>query len=249
MQDGNNPEGLSDWEEQASIMNAIFSGSILTIAASETFGADEGFIQPRDPLRQTILNLSFDVDDLLYDVVPPCTPHCSLHSFNNAQYHLDTRSWVIQERMLSPRTIHFTKNFVHLECKSFLTCEGSQDLLKYESNCHHRGPGAKNTSDIFSCLGFGELPEFLVEFFLDSWHKIVRKYSATNLSRSTDLLIALAGLASELRGSLQLTPTFGLWKEYLLRGMLWYLRLGQGVPSERGQSSERVNLCIDRAPS
>ena len=225
------PEGTLDWKQQTGIMNLIFSGSILTIAASEAFGADEGFIQPRNPLCQTTLSLHLDVDQLRYDVVPPCTPHCVLHSFNNANYHLDSRSWVLQERLLSPRTAHFTKNFVHLECKSSFSCEGAHE---YGSNCHHQGLSAKNTTDIFSFLGPGKLPDFLVDYFLSSWAGIIRKYSATNMSHPEDRLVALAGLASQLQGNFQLTPTFGLWKQYLLRGMLWYLRLGFGVFSGLG---------------
>ena len=230
MQD-DTPESRADWLQQATIMNLIFSGSVLTIAASEAYGADEGFIQARNPLCQTTLRLNLDIDHLFFDVVPPCTPHCVLHSFSNANYHLDTRSWVLQERLLSPRTVHFTKNFVHLECKSSFSCEGAHE---YKSNCHHEGLSAKNTTDIFSFLGLGELPGFLVDYFLSSWAKIVQKYSATNMSREEDRLVALAGLASQLKGNFQLTPTFGLWKEYFLRGMLWYLRLGYSVFSGLG---------------
>ncbi len=239
MQDGRTcPSACEDWEDQAGKLNDIFSNSVITIAASESFDGETGFIQSRNPLNQIICRLQPETG-LCYDVVPPCTPHCLAHPFNNAQYHLDTRAWVFQERILAPRTAHITRNFLHLECRTELVCEAMQGA----DACHHSGAVPKaDYQNLFSVLGLGvieglTIPEFTVPFFLSTWHGLVRRYSMTNLSRSSDILVALAGLAKQIQRVSNLTWSFGLWREYLLRDLLWYVRGGKGIPA------------LERAPS
>jgi hypothetical protein len=234
MQDGHCSSAASDdWIDQAGKMNDIFGNAVVTIAASECFDGNQSLIVPRNPLRQTTCRLEPSTKHR-YEVVPPCTPHCLLHSFDKARYHLDTRAWVFQERILSPRTLHFTRNFVHLECKTELSCEATLGA----DDCHHSGAVAKaDYQALFSMFGPGGLDDSVGDGFLAFWHELIRRYSTTSLSRKSDLLVALAGLAQQVQTNSQLTWSFGLWREYLLRDMLWYVRGGRGAP------------CRERAPT
>jgi hypothetical protein len=78
--------------------------------------------------------------------------------------------------------------------------------------------------------GMEGMGQFVGGAFLSAWRQIVRKYSTTNLSRDSDLLKALAGLTEPLRTNYQLTWSFGLCRDVLLREMLWYVRGGEGLP-------------------
>jgi hypothetical protein len=231
MQDGRtSPVASRDWNDQVGKLHDIFGGAVLTIAAAESFDGNEGFIDPRNPLSYTICRLDLDTKHG-YEVVPPCTPRCLQHTFDNALYHLDTRGWVFQERILSRRTAHFTRNFVHLECRTELQCEASS-----AASCHHSGAVAKADYQVlFSMFSAGELGDVAVEGFLSYWHGLVSKYSNTNLTRESDYLLAMAGLAQRIQKQARLTWSFGLWREHILRGMLWYVRGGKGLPArERG---------------
>ncbi|KIW65314.1 hypothetical protein PV04_07585 [Phialophora macrospora] len=209
-------------------MSDIFGNSIVTIAASEAHDSGQGFIAQRNPLSYTICQVNVETKQP-FEVIPPCTPHCPDHPFDNAQYHLDTRAWVLQERLLSSRTIHFTRNFVHLECKTDLKCEAMSEI----HNCHHQGSRTKadyeNFYALLPSLEMEGMRDFGGETFLGYWHQLTRKYSTTNLSRASDLLVALAGLTKPLREQYHLTWSFGLCRDFLLREMLWYVRGGVGV--------------------
>lgn len=234
MQDGPSSSIASeDWSNQVNKLHDIFGNAVITIAASECFDGDQGFIHPRNPLAQITCQL-YPETKLCYEVVPPCTPNCLAHPFDNARYHLDTRAWVFQERILSPRTVHFTRNFIHVECRTELVCEGRPSA----GNCHHSGAVSKaDYQNLFSVLGMEALGDSFSAFFLATWHEIVRRYSTTNLSRSEDLLAAIAGLATRIQKQSRLTWSFGLWREHVLQDMLWYVRGGKGTP------------CRERAPS
>ncbi|OAL42935.1 HET-domain-containing protein [Pyrenochaeta sp. DS3sAY3a] len=229
MQDGRHSTAASiDWYDQVNKLHDIFGQSVVTIAASESFDGDQGIIKPRNPLNQIVCQLYPDTK-LGYEVIAPCTPHCLYHSFDHARWHLDSRAWVFQERILSPRTAHFTRNFVHLECRTELKCETMST-----SGCHHSGSLSKaDYQALFSALGMGALCQSSTDFFLGIWHDILRKYSTTNLTRKEDVLLAVAGLAQRIQAQSQLTWSFGLWREHLLRGMLWYVRGGTGTPSRQ----------------
>ncbi|KAG9251902.1 heterokaryon incompatibility protein-domain-containing protein [Emericellopsis atlantica] len=239
MQDGGTlPAASDDWVDQAGKMSDIFGNATVTIAASECVDGTQNLIRSRNPLGQTICRLD-SCAQIPYEVVPPCTPHCLSHSFDRAQYHLDSRAWVFQERILSPRTVHCTRNFIHLECRTELRCEAA---WPDGDHCHHQGAVSKadyQSLFMFSACGLGldGLDELAVDGFLGVWHQLVRRYCRTSLSRRPDFLVALAGLGTRIQQTWELTWSFGLWREHLLRDMLWYVRRGRGAP------------CRERAPT
>jgi hypothetical protein len=102
------------------------------------------------------------------------------------------------------------------------------------ARCSHSGAVVKaRYEELFTHFylpGMEALEKYFEEAFTSGWHQIMRKYSTTNLSRPSDILVALAGLAKPLQERFQLTSSFGLWREFFLRDMLWYVRGGRGEP-------------------
>ena len=64
--------------------------------------------------------------------------------------------------------------------------------------------------------GIDGILELVSEQYLSYWHRLVSKYSTTNLSRASDLLIALAGLTKPLQDSYQFTQSFAIWTDFIL---------------------------------
>jgi hypothetical protein len=68
----------------------------------------------------------------------------------------------------------------------------------------------------------GESPSLPVSPTSD-WHIIVVEYTRCYLTKPTDKLAALAGLASIFRANTGFTYLTGLWKEDIRDGLLWYV--------------------------
>lgn len=105
-----------DWKDESRQMESIFSAAYCTIAATAAINSDAGFLK-RDINPDSVyvhdasgkeFYISTDIDDFDNDV-------------NKAQ--LNTRAWVMQEGVLSRRTIHFSANQIYWECGEGVFCE------------------------------------------------------------------------------------------------------------------------------
>lgn len=104
-----------DWNHESELMEQVFSSAYITIAATCASGTDDGFLKER-PERQYIqmtnVNASYFVceaiDNFYLDV---------------DQAELNKRGWVLQERALSRRSIHFTDRQCYWECGGGVRCE------------------------------------------------------------------------------------------------------------------------------
>ncbi|MCJ1451115.1 hypothetical protein MMC28_001450 [Mycoblastus sanguinarius] len=126
---------------------------------------------------------------------------------------LSQRGWYLQERRLSPRILHFTEHQLLWECESTWCFESSsqqdQALINVIDN---------SQSKTKSGLQDVENPEYIY----NAWFSIVREFSSGRLTRITDQLPALSGLANgylrKLRHDVYLA---GLWKGDMIRGLFW----------------------------
>lgn len=112
-----------DWELESKKMEDVFSNAYCTIAASSAESSLVGFLNPRQPPRDTIclprssepLYLAEHIDNFSSDVEKSA---------------LSSRGWVFQERALSRRTIYFTNTQVYWECGRGVLCETLARLYK-----------------------------------------------------------------------------------------------------------------------
>lgn len=114
-------EDTDDWEIEAGNMENVFSAAYCTIAADSAESSLVGFLHERKPRPcvavqyQTTHYFCKTIDDFHHDVEKSI---------------LNTRGWVLQERALSRRTIHFSANQVYFECGQGVRCETLTKLRK-----------------------------------------------------------------------------------------------------------------------
>jgi hypothetical protein len=109
-------EHYNDWKIEAERMEKVFASAYCTIAASSATGWNDGFLErksiPRYVHVQDVsgrwIYVGNNIDDFNSDV--DAGP-------------LNQRAWVLQERVLSRRIIHFTTNHTYWECGKGVRCE------------------------------------------------------------------------------------------------------------------------------
>jgi hypothetical protein len=104
-----------DWYKESRLMENIFSSAYCTIAASSASDSTKGFLGRR-PARPCV-----KVRDL-YHPLYVCENIDDFHR-DVEKGELSQRGWVLQERALSRRTIHFTTVQTYWECGRGIHCE------------------------------------------------------------------------------------------------------------------------------
>lgn len=113
-----------DWRREAARMGQVFSNAYCTIAATSAAASNEGFLAPK---LNSALSAALKTPEggLLH--ISEFMENCN-RDLESAP--LNTRGWVMQERALSRRTLHFTKTQVYWECGNGLNCERLFKLSK-----------------------------------------------------------------------------------------------------------------------
>lgn len=133
-----------------------------------------------------------------------------------------SRAWVMQERFLTSRTVHFHSAELVWECKESLLCECGgldvynnsrmQSVSRLKSRCAEAFAKHKNAAELRPL-----------------WFDLITLYSRLKLTDESDRLPALSGLA-KCFGDLSRGPYLGgLWESDLPEALLW-----QACPSMYG---------------
>lgn len=154
---------------------------------------------------------------------------------------VNLRAWVLQERLLASRVLHFCKGSIAWECGGFTRAEGhpsglrgfqlhgdrilpqvplrSFDRLKHGQELRKIRLGDSMEHD-------PQIPEEDLYGF-ELWARLVETYSRMNLTMDKDKLIALSGIAEVMSttvlGSKEAPAQYvsGLWRKYLESQLLW----------------------------
>ena len=110
-----------DWKHESRRMEKVFSLAYCTIAATSAVNSKAGF------LKRNVSTEYIFVQDASGRRFYVCT---GIDDFNNdvEKARLNTRAWVMQERVLSRRTIHFSNNQIYWECGEGVYCENLTKL-------------------------------------------------------------------------------------------------------------------------
>ena len=206
-------DSKEDWSQEALRMSLIYSNAIVNIAATASKDGSGTLLPARNPSMPVACiidaswkglpsgNYRFD-DDMRWARRIEHLP-------------LNERAWVLQERLLAPRTLHLAQDQMWWECSRSRFCETSpfQSLPR-------RVPYQEDPVSKFIALA-SEAPKFDAE----AWDWIVSKYSTCKLTKSDDKLIAFGGIAeavSAFSGWPADDYVAGLWKPALRHHLLWF---------------------------
>ncbi|KAH7393716.1 heterokaryon incompatibility protein-domain-containing protein [Cadophora sp. MPI-SDFR-AT-0126] len=194
-----------DFKTEAKKMEAVFKNAYCTIAATSAEDSTKGFLNR--PLKE---------EDSQYVIVPNsshgkvyiCT---SINDFPGdvEEGPLNMRAWVLQERALSRRTIHFTKRQTYWECGGGARCE----TLTHMKNAKL---SFRSDPDFPRSIQDRSLPAQIRLF-----QSLFEDYSDLGLTYEKDRPIAIESLAKALTDALDTEVRYGIFECFLHRSLLW----------------------------
>ncbi|KAN0070806.1 HET domain containing protein [Elaphomyces granulatus] len=109
-------EDKEDWKREAERMEHVFASAYCTIAASSASNWRDGF------LERNLSPQYFQIQSSSCRQVYVCG---NMHDYSKDmdESPLNKRAWVLQERVLSRRTIHFSAKQTYWECAGGVLCE------------------------------------------------------------------------------------------------------------------------------
>jgi hypothetical protein len=184
-------------------MSSIYSCSTINIAATSASDGNGGCFFNRDPERVWRYRISTSVHGLpkYYESIEDGDWDACLF-----ETPLVRRAWVLQERLLSPRTLHFSQTQLFWECNFVTACEVFPDKF----------PNA---------LMYGDFHLVKQPVSTSLWPRIVRIYSRCDLSFSRDKLVAISGIAQAIQiQNLENKYLAGLWRQDMEEQLCWQVR-------------------------
>jgi hypothetical protein len=207
-------EDLSDWSLEAPRMQDVYSNSVCNISALDAADGSHSLFHTRD--TDSLCPPTVQVVAEAEDSNEPWVEMFVLHDFNFwrvqvSEAILHTRAWVVQERLLAPRVLHFGRQQIFWECAEKNAAEVYPDGLP--SCIPSRVAKALRPSD--QCSRDMETSPYLI------WRDIVETYTQCHLTKSEDKLVACSGLARRLAGLMNDSYVVGMWNHGLEFQLLW----------------------------
>ena len=233
IQDDNN-----DWMVEAGRMCDIYSKATITVIACRSDGSSGGIFGPQKysthtqiPYKQTFINVSED--------------HGRGHDSNlllNDDDPIHDRAWAVQEAVLSGRAIFFSSKELRWECNTCRKCQCGKYSIQFSSTFDLAEEG-------FEAYRGWRVNTFFRAITIDDayvqWKRMYVLYCSRELTRDSDRLPALSGLAR--RFSEMMLDKFnrreqylaGTWRGSLPQELLWFVAGPSGRYSKIGKRQDR----------
>lgn len=209
-----------DFSTEAQRMRDVYGGSIVTIVAASSKDTTESFLVRRNPLEWLDCNFSPAVDPQAAGYW--ASPDFFCEGGEPGEFHIDTRAWCLQERLMAPRCIYFGKKGIHWECRQGIACEVRPDIKRNHTDLvvgNYEHNGLKSEYAELQTLQPNNTSDALRAELI--WRNVLRAYSEMSISHIEDKLIAIAGVASVLETKFKWTSTYGLWTGFIVQELLW----------------------------
>ena len=255
-------DSKEDLKEQLAQMADIYRHSICTIAAAYADNCQSGFLHPRsflpvypvtnapfiNPVKTSYVIPSTGATGDLW-IRPPLQPYkFIMQRFGrfaiNGWNRLQNRGWVLQETLLAPRTLHYSKEQIFWQCRTCAFAEGDVDKVEFNYWPYFEW---QNDKSLLSTAGpdwnqmIRRSPDRWIpdeEYYSihSNWLRLVNDFASRQLTHRSDLLPAVSAAANEFRRLTDDQYLAGIWKGDLGRGLLWDASGTTEAPTYRAPS-------------
>ncbi|KAK4465368.1 heterokaryon incompatibility protein-domain-containing protein [Cladorrhinum samala] len=229
-------DSAEDWTAESLKMHTVYGNGWLNLAAGWAGDCSEGFWSQRDAMSLSPLVVDLTGGDSYYHrgggpnhrkkrqtVVFPKADQVYSER-DDDQLKLFSRGWVFQEQLLARRMLTLGRREVHWDCGELRTREyGIGDAVG-------RGEEVVYGQERWLQGSRGSDPERT-----RAWEGVIEGYSYKDLTRYSDRLTAVSGLAARLgEGWDGVRYLAGLWSHRLRHWLLWQTSLPSVRPTGTG---------------
>ncbi|VUC20080.1 unnamed protein product [Clonostachys rosea] len=241
-------DSRADWQKEASAMADIYSHSYCNISAigashspSTTGLFDPPQLSPRLLQPHAVSIPLKDRNSGMIDG-PWLVWNDAIWESDIENSPLSSRGWVVQERFLSPRIIHFTPNQIYWECLESIRCSSDPEgkllsLGTKERRCLETTNYKSSRLELAQAAPApsrpGEHPQYLHH---RHWGAMVSIYIGCHLTEESDRFIAMSGIAKAFRQVKGDTYLAGLWKRTLHTDLSWETSACRGTQTRRNRA-------------
>ncbi|KAF2191137.1 HET-domain-containing protein, partial [Zopfia rhizophila CBS 207.26] len=209
-----------DWERESAKMAQIYQNAYLTIAATGSKHDSHGLLANRSPPEYVDFSMTMkngrhgEVHAFLLPLedAAHASSYCSLR-----EDPLSSRGWALQERFLASRILHFATKQMFFECYCHML---SEDGFRVQGrfNSIHEDVHPSQVKQEGSSLSTLKARQYRGPWL---WYSLLYSYYPRNLSKSSDKLPALSGIARTFEEKTGDKYVAGLWRSQLIEGLIW----------------------------
>lgn len=210
-------DDAEEWARESSRMVNVYANAHVVIAANHADNSSQGCFHNRQPRPVTrIVLFRFSENNFEDSTVQALLLFPGdEESWKQVEFlsePLSRRAWALQEWVLAKRVLHYNTRQMYFECNEGIVGE---DGCRFKDRLCDLG-------------GENEKLSMLEEAEREKWNFVLRAYGARKLTKATDKLPALSGLARLFAQCLGTEYVAGLWSDHLIRRLAW-----QGLGSGR----------------
>ena len=258
---------VQDWDLESSRMGSVFRNAYLTIAASRATDDNAGFLGLRT-LPDTLLVPYRELGQPMSSIYLAIDEYISRQTSKDLleKEPLTQRAWALQERYLSRRTLFFGEKQMLWQCEETVDTEDGEGHIdrgyrieniletalppSVNSQCSsspsalHSEPSETDVRTARSSLKWT-----LHHHNYTDWYAMVAKYSKCDITRGSDRLPALSGVAAVLAEAYDDSYCAGLWPRGMVEGLAWSKSLDHLVGDPSPSTVLLTKPAEYRAPS
>jgi len=239
-------DSKDDWETESALMASVYGHAVVNIAASSSSDSRGGLFYNRDPLVvQPFAARGKNI---------PGLPNGWYLWKNDLRWSalssqpLNRRGWVLQERLLSARTIHFSDTELIWHCLEDMASESVPLQVNYGTATQlavpimHVGDYTDMRVAMAAVRRDGLTDDNKMKLYRE-WKRVLAHYTQCGLTSGGDKLVAVAGIVDRLEALSGDRCYAGLWRSEMPGCLVWLPEWGtedqdaqlvrqHGIPNE-----------------
>lgn len=226
-----------DWRREAATMNQVYRNAFLTIGAMASSDAHGGLFRKRDPEMTGTCPITINTE--AEGLIKCLLVKSDIWDSQVKQAPLSKRAWVLQERILSPRSLYFCEGQLFWECREQHACECLPKGVPLELITDIKEPMAAEVVPIKAFetavervksvdpwevrMADNDTP-WVHRQYEDAymvWNDILESYARCALTNPGDKFVAISGVAKDFATAINDEYLAGLWRGDFIPGLLW----------------------------